>query len=51
LTVDVLFEAGAQLAEGPVWDPLRRSLTWVDILEGAVHRLGLDGTPGPTGRR
>ncbi|RSM43184.1 SMP-30/gluconolactonase/LRE family protein [Amycolatopsis balhimycina DSM 5908] len=31
-----------QLAEGPVWDPIRHRLLWVDILGGAVLEGTLD---------
>jgi sugar lactone lactonase YvrE len=47
VTVDLLLDARAELGEGPFWDRVRRSLTWVDQLSGRVHRLGLDGVPGP----
>lgn len=30
---------GAQLGEAPVWDPVARSLYWVDILHPAVYRF------------
>jgi len=32
-------KAEAELGEGPLWDPNRRILWWVDIKRGAVHRL------------
>ncbi len=37
IPVDVALRAGAQLAEGPVWDIANSRLIWVDILAGAVH--------------
>src|SRR5579862_3236429 len=43
--VDLLLDARAELAEGPVWDG--ETLTWVDQLAGVVNRLGLDGVAGP----
>jgi len=52
VTVDLLFDARVELAEGPLWDGT--TLTWVDLLGGVVHRLSLDGVPGPSlevGRR
>jgi sugar lactone lactonase YvrE len=41
---ELLLDARAELGEGPLWDG--ETLTWVDLLAGAVHRLGLDGVPG-----
>ena len=52
VTVDLLLDARVELAEGPIWDGA--TLTWVDLIAGAVHRLSLDGVPGPSlelGRR
>lgn len=40
---DLLVAAEAELAEGPVWDPVHRRLLWVDILEGHVHATTPDG--------
>jgi sugar lactone lactonase YvrE len=39
LQADVAVAAGCELAEGPVWDPSRGLLRWVDILPGRVHAL------------
>lgn len=45
LTVDLLLDAKADLAEGPVWDPERGCLSWVDIVGKRVHFLSLhDGS-------
>jgi sugar lactone lactonase YvrE len=37
--VDVAFAAGADLAEGPVWDDRDNVLWWVDIFRGEIHRF------------
>ena len=39
LEADLAVPAQCELAEGPVWDPARRLLRWVDILPGHVHAL------------
>ena len=39
LQADLAVPAQCELAEGPVWDPARRLLRWVDILPGHVHTL------------
>ena len=39
LHADVAVAAGCELAEGPVWDPSRGLLRWVDLLAGRVHAL------------
>jgi len=44
-TAQVATEDGYQLAEGPVWDPLRERLLWVDIQSGRVHFGRLVASP------
>jgi sugar lactone lactonase YvrE len=34
---DLLLDAKATLGEGPVWDPRKRLLYWLDILEKIIH--------------
>ena len=34
---ELLIESSSPLGEGPIWDPKRQVLWWVDILEGLVH--------------
>ncbi len=36
-TLALVFDAQAQLGEGPVWDPIGERLYWVDILNNRVH--------------
>ena len=43
VAAEVLVAAGAELAEGPVWDPVHGRLLWVDILQGHVHATTPDG--------
>jgi L-arabinonolactonase len=40
--VEVVLEAGAELAEGPVWDAAAEALWWVNIFAGEVHRFDPD---------
>ncbi len=35
-------EAIAELGEGPVWDPARHELSWVDILAGRLYRARVE---------
>ena len=39
LEADLVVSAQCELAEGPVWDPDRELLRWVDLLPGHVHAL------------
>jgi sugar lactone lactonase YvrE len=51
---EVLLDARADLGEGPIWHPLRKALTWVEIYDHRVNWLGLDGAAGASvdvGRR
>jgi sugar lactone lactonase YvrE len=40
--VDLVLDAGADLAEGPLWDAGRGALWWVDVLAGRINCLELD---------
>ena len=40
---EILLDAKAFLAEGPVWDDSTGRLMWVDIMAGAVHATSTDG--------
>jgi sugar lactone lactonase YvrE len=42
--VDLLVDARADLAEGPIWHPKRRLVSWVDIYAGRVNWVSLSGT-------
>ena len=49
-----MLDARADLGEGPIWHPDRRALSWVEIYEGRVNWLELDGSAGESvevGRR
>ena len=39
LAVEVVLDAGAEVGEGPVWDPATATLRWVDLTAGVVHVL------------
>jgi sugar lactone lactonase YvrE len=52
--VELLLDVRSDLGEGPIWHPERRALSWVEIFEGRVNWLGLDGSAGESievGRR
>lgn len=38
-TVDVMFQANATLAEGPIWDARMECIYWIDIRRGRISRL------------
>jgi len=44
--VELLLDARSDLGEGPIWHPAREALSWVDLYEGRVNWLQLDGSPG-----
>lgn len=48
MTADLLLDARVDLAEGPIWHPDRRQVSWVDLHAGVLHWLALDGTAGPS---
>jgi sugar lactone lactonase YvrE len=37
LSADIVFDAHAGIAEGPLWDERRRELVWTDIPAECVH--------------
>lgn len=43
MKADLFLDAGATLAEGPVWDDVVSRLLWVDIPAGHIHRTAIDG--------
>ena len=45
---DLLLDARVDLGEGPMWHPARRLVSWVELYEGRVHWLRLDGTAAGT---
>ena len=51
-TARVATAVAHHLGEGPVWDPIRERLLWVDIMAGVVHvgRLSEDGRIEPLER-
>ncbi|MBW3601200.1 MAG: SMP-30/gluconolactonase/LRE family protein [Actinobacteria bacterium] len=43
--VELVWDAGAQIGEGPVWDAPLRTLVWLDIPRGLVHAWHHDEGP------
>jgi sugar lactone lactonase YvrE len=43
---ELLLDARAGLGEGPIWHPDRAQVSWVELYEGRLHWLSLDGTAG-----
>jgi len=45
---ELVLNAHAELGEGPIWDTKKKTLLWVDLLRGQVHRTdpatGVDET-------
>src|SRR3954464_5884374 len=37
--ITAVVPGGAELGEGPIWDPRDRLLYWVNILAGEIHRF------------
>lgn len=37
--VEHLLTLGHELGEGPMWSPEERTLYWVDIFAGNIHRM------------
>jgi len=52
--VELLLDARSDLGEGPIWHSEREAVSWVELYEGRVNWLELDGSPGESvevGRR
>ena len=43
---ELLLDARSDLGEGPIWHPDRGALSWVEIYDGRVNWLELDGSAG-----
>lgn len=39
IAAELLVDAHAEIAEGPLWDPFEQTLLWAECLAGVVHRL------------
>jgi sugar lactone lactonase YvrE len=39
LEAELVLDAGAEVAEGPLWDPRCSQLCWVDVTAGMLHRF------------
>jgi sugar lactone lactonase YvrE len=38
ITAELVLDAKTEHGEGPVWHPVERTLDWVDIMKGHIHR-------------
>lgn len=47
VALELVFDAGAEVAESPVWDARRRRLWWVDLLRGELHAYDIGAGPRP----
>jgi sugar lactone lactonase YvrE len=46
LRAELLLDARADLGEGPIWHADRAAVSWVELYEGRVNWLDLDGSAG-----
>jgi sugar lactone lactonase YvrE len=52
--VELLLDARSDLGEGPIWHPERGAVSWLELFEGRINWLSLDGSAGESvevGRR
>jgi len=42
IPVDIVVNHSSLLGEGPVWDPSRKLICWIDILNGEIHEFSTE---------